>query len=342
MNSIKSLATAALIATAAQPALAAGGPTVEPATQRFLEALERAGGPPIYKLSPTEARNLLSSVQAGNDVPKPAVDIADRTIPGGPTGQVRIRTLRPQGATGLLPVIVYFHGAGWVMGGPDTHDRLIRELAVGSNAAVVFVDYDRSPEAKYPVPLEQDYAALTWVAEHGEELGIDSQRIAIAGDSVGGNMVAVVSQLAKQRGGPEIRYQVLFYPVTDARFDTGSYKQFGEGGYFLTTAAMQYFWDAYLPDAAKRADPTASPLNASVEQLQGLPPALVITAENDVLRDEGEAYGRKLAAAGVPVTQVRFNGTMHDFVMLNPLAATPAARGAIDLANDKLRAAFAR
>ena len=342
MNTIKTIAAAVLFATTSTAALAAGGPTVEPQTQQFLEALEKSGGKPINALSPTDARNLLSSVQSGKGIAKPAVDIADQTIPGGPTGEVRIRTLRPQGATGRLPVIVYFHGAGWVMGGPDTHDRLIRELAVGSNAAVVFVDYDRSPEVKYPVPLEQDYTALKWVADNADQLNIDPQRIAIAGDSVGGNMVAVVSQLAKQRGGPKIAYQVLFYPVTDARFDTGSYKQFGKGGYFLTTDAMKYFWDAYLPDTAKRKDPTASPLNATVEQLQGLPPALVITAENDVLRDEGEAYGRKLAAAGVPVTQVRFNGTMHDFVMLDPLANTPAARGAIELANEKLRRAFAQ
>ena len=214
-----------------------------------------------------------------------------------------------------------------------------REIANGAKAAVVFVDYDRSPEARYPIAIEQAYAATRYVADHAKEFHVDASRLAVAGDSVGGNMAAVVTLLAKERGGPAIDQQVLFYPVTDANFDTGSYNQFANGPW-LTREAMKWFWNAYLPDEAKRKDPTASPLQASLEQLNGLPPALIITDENDVLRDEGEAYGRKLTQAGVKVTSIRYNGTIHDFVLLNAIAETPAVRGAISVANDTLRAAL--
>jgi acetyl esterase len=236
---------------------------------------------------------------------------------------------------------VYFHGGGWVLGDKNTHDRLIREIANGAHVAVIFVDYDRSPEAQYPVPIEQAYAATAYVAKHPAEFGIDANRIAVAGDSVGGNMTAAVTLLAKERGGPKLRYQVLFYPVTDANFDDGSYNEFANGPW-LTKAAMKWFWDAYAPNEADRAKITASPLRASLDDLKGLPPALVITDENDVLRDEGEAYARKLTQAGVPVTSVRYNGTIHDFVMLNALANTPAARGAVSQANAALRGALAK
>jgi acetyl esterase len=217
---------------------------------------------------------------------------------------------------------------------------LIREIANGAHATVVFVDYEPSPEAKYPVAIEEDYAATKYVAENAKAFNVDPSRLAVAGDSVGGNMAAVTTLLAKERGGPKICFQLLFYPVTDANFDNGSYNQFADGPW-LTRAAMKWFWDAYLPDEAKRKEPTASPLQASLEQLKDLPPALVITDENDVLRDEGEAYAHKLADAGVKVTAVRYLGGIHDFVMLNPISATTEARGAIAQANDALRTAFA-
>ena len=204
-------------------------------------------------------------------VKKPTVDIDDTTVPGGPSGQVSVRILRPQGARRPLPVILYLHGAGWVFGNHHTHDRLIRELAVGAQAAVVFPNYSRSPEAKYPTAIQECYAVASWVAEHGQERGLDPSRIAIAGDSVGGNMSAAVTLLAKQRGGPAFRQQVLFYPVTDANFDTESYHQFATG-YYLRRDAMQWSWDQYTTDPAQRAEPTASPLRASLEQLAGLPP----------------------------------------------------------------------
>jgi acetyl esterase len=225
------------------------------------------------------------------------------------------------------------------LGDKATHDRLVRELANGAQAAVVFVDYARAPEAKYPVAIEQAYATLLWMAEYGNLINIDPARIAIAGDSVGGNMAAAVTLLAKERQGPKLAYQVLFYPVTDAGMNTPSYRQFGEGGYWLTGAAMHWFWDAYVP-VEERLRPTVSPLRASVEELRGLPPALIIVDENDVLRDEGEAYARKLQMAEVPVTAMRALGTVHDFVMLNALAETPATRGAIAQATAMLRGAF--
>jgi len=234
---------------------------------------------------------------------------------------------------------MYFHGGGWVLRDRDTHDRLVREIAVGAQAAVVFVDYARAPEARYPVAIDQAYAATRYVADNAAELGIDPLRLAVAGDSVGGNMAAAVTLMAKQRRGPNIAFQVLFYPVTDSGFDTPSYNQFADGPW-LTKRAMEWFWDAYLPDPAARKQPTATPLNASLDQLTGLPEALVIVDENDVLRDEGEAYARKLSDAGVRVTSVRYNGTIHDFVMLNALADTPATRGAIAQAVGALRRAL--
>jgi acetyl esterase len=237
-------------------------------------------------------------------------------------------------------VILYIHGAGWVFGNNHTHDRLIRELAVGTGAAVVFPNYSLSPEARYPVAIEESYRVLTWVAEHGTDNGLDPDRIAVAGDSVGGNMTAALTLLAKQRSGPQIATQVLFYPVTDANFDTDSYKQFAEG-YFLRRDAMQWFWDQYTTDPDQRDEITASPLRATIEQLTGLPKALVITAEADVLRDEGEAYAAKLRAAGVDVTATRYTGIIHDFVMLNALRDTNAAQAAITQAVNFLRAALA-
>jgi acetyl esterase len=277
-------------------------------------------------------------VQSG-DIAKPAVDEEWITVPGGPTGHVRARIVRPAGATGTLPVIVYIHGAGWVFGNAHTHDRLVRELAVGTRAAVVFPEYDLSPEARYPVAVEQIHAVAKWAVEQGATKDLDGTRIAVAGDSVGGNMAAALTLLAKQRGDVPLAAQVLFYPVTDAAFDTGSYHRFAEG-YFLRRDAMQWFWDQYTTDEAQRALITASPLRATAEQLTGLPPALVITAEADVLRDEGEAYANKLREAGVPVTAVRYQGIIHDFVMLNALRETHAAEAAISQAISTLRGAL--
>jgi len=311
---------------------------LEPRTQAFVDSL--AGAAPLYTLSPDAARDVLSGAQKSVSVTLAPVQSKDSVLNVGPKGRTAIRVYRPQNAKGKLPVVIYTHGGGWVLGDRETHDRLVRELTVGANAVVVFVDYDRSPESHYPVAVEESYAVLKYVAEHPDEFGADASRIAIAGDSVGGNMTAVVALLAKERKGPAIKAQLLFYPVTDASMSTGSYKEFAEGPW-LTKKAMEWFWDQYLPDVSKRKDIHVSPINASPEQLKGLPQTLLLVDENDVLRDEGEAYGHKLAAAGVPVRSVRYNGTIHDFMLLNPIANTPPVRGAVDQAADYLREAFA-
>jgi acetyl esterase len=313
-------------------------PILEPTTQKLIDQIGAVGGPPIYELSPADARAVLTAVQQ-SPVKKPSATIEDTTFPVGPTGDTRIRIVRPPDATGPLPVVMWFHGGGWVLGDKDTHDRLVREVASGTGAAVVFVDYERSPEARYPVAIEQAYGATRYVAEHGAELGLDPTRIAVAGDSVGGNMVAAVCLLAKERGGPRIRLQVMYYPVTDASFSEHSYQEFADGPW-LSRPEMAWFWDCYLPDRKARGAITASPLNATLEQLKGLPEALVIVDENDILRDEGEAYARKLSQAGTRVTSSRYNGTIHDFMLLNPLAETPAVRAALRQGVDALRAAL--
>lgn len=300
-------------------------PILDRVNQAVLDKLSADGGAPIYTLTPEQARDSLLRAQSAFS--KPDAIVKDFTVNSGEV-PVRLRTIRPATLQGGSGVIMYFHGAGWVMGDSTTHDRLVRQLAIGAGALLVFVDYERAPEHRYPVAIEEAYAATCYVAGHPEEFGVDVNRVAVAGDSVGGNMAAVVALLAKQRSGPRIAGQLLFYPVTNADFDTGSYQQFADGPW-LTRAAMQWFWDQYLPDHTLRQDPTASPLMASLEQLRGLPRALIITAENDVLRDEGEAYGRKLIEAGVEVVTTRYNGTIHDFVMLNALADATPTRAAI-------------
>ncbi|OSQ32293.1 alpha/beta hydrolase [Thalassospira sp. MCCC 1A03138] len=340
MNTFKTTVASAAIALAATltATTALANPVLENNTQNFINALTASGGAPIYTLSPADARNVLAGAQAG-PIAKRAADVTDTVFPVGPTGETRVRIVRPEGNTDRLPVVVYFHGGGWVLGDKETHDRLIREIAVQANAAVVFVDYERSPEAKYPIAIEQDYAVTKYVADHSEQLNVDPTRLAIAGDSVGGNMTAVVSLLAEQRKGPEIIAQVLFYPVTDANFDNGSYTEFANGPW-LTKAAMEWFWNQYLPEGTDRTDPKVTPIHAPQELLAGQAPALIITDENDVLRDEGEAYARKLSQAGVDVTTVRYNGTIHDFVMLNAVADTPAAKAATAQASQFLKNAF--
>ncbi|MDX3310076.1 alpha/beta hydrolase [Streptomyces sp. NPDC054884] len=311
-------------------------PVLEPQAAAFAEAT--ADPPYLFDLGPAEGRKAVDEVQSG-EIAKPAVDEEWVTVAGGPTGSVRARIVRPAGVAGVLPVVLYIHGAGWVFGNAHTHDRLVRELAVGVGAAVVFPEYDLAPEARYPVAIEQNFAVARWVVEQGASKNLDGTCVAVAGDSVGGNMAAALTLMAKERGGVPLAQQVLFYPVTDAAFDTGSYHQFAEG-YFLRRDAMRWFWDQYTTDEAERAQITASPLRATLEQLTDLPPALVITGEADVLRDEGEAYANKLRAAGVPVTAVRFQGVIHDFVMLNALRPTYAAEAAISLAVGTLRDAL--
>src|SRR5215469_1625084 len=312
---------------------------LDPKTQWFLDFLVSSGRPQVNQVSVAEAREMY--VKGQNLVPlvkKPA-HIEDRTVPAGPGGNVKLRIFRPEGSNGPLPVVMYFHGGGWVLGDADTYDYYMRELTNGTGAAVVFVEYSRSPEARYPVAVEECFAATRWVAAHGSELKLNSSQMAVAGDSAGGNMAAVVCLLAKERGGPEIAAQVLIYPATGHVFDSASFREFATG-YFLTRENSQWFWQQYTGGAAVEHEPTACPLEATLEQLKGLPPALVITGECDVLRDEGEAYANKLRAAGVPVTATRYQGIIHDFVMLNALRETHAAEAAINQAVSVLRTAL--
>lgn len=326
---------AGLLALAVNSAFAAGSPGVETTTQAFLQALEAGGGKPLETLSPKDARAVLTGAQASVNVDVSGIQVERRTI--AVDGQaLEIRVVRPQGAKGELPVFMFFHGGGWVLGDYPTHERLIHDLVLGSGAAAVYVDYTPSPEAKFPTAINQAYAATRWVAENGRQIGVDGKRLAVVGNSVGGNMAAVVALKAKEAGTPELRFQALLWPVTDANFNNGSYNQFAEG-HFLTRNMMQWFWDSYTSDPRQRDDIHASPLRASLEQLKGLPPALVQTAEMDVLRDEGEAYARKLGAAGVPVTAVRYNGMIHDFGLLNVLGQVPGTRSAMDQAAQAIR-----
>jgi acetyl esterase len=313
-------------------------PVLEPTTQAFVDALNAGGGKLLYELSYADARKLLEDAQA-IDVKKLPADVEEKTLPVGPGGQVSVRIYRPKGSKGLLPVVMYIHGGGWILGSKNTHDRLLRDLVNGTHAAFVFVNYTPSPEAQFPVPIEQDYAATKYIAEHGKEFGLDGSRLALCGDSVGGNAVAVLAQLAKERKGPAIAYQVMMYPVTDSSISQKSYEEFADGPW-LTKKAMEWFWDAYAPNPEDRKKTMAAPLLATTEQLKGLPPALLIVDENDILRDEGEAYARKLIQAGVEVTALRVLATHHDYALLNALANTPATRVTVQLVSQKLSAAL--
>jgi len=333
MNRLTLLAS--LLALVTGNTFAAGSPGVEHHTQAFLQALEAGGGKPLETLSPQDARAVLVGAQASVKVDLSGVSVSEKTIQAG--GQsIPLTIVRPEGVKGELPVFMFFHGGGWVLGDYPTHARLIRDLVVNSGAVAVYVGYTPSPEAQYPTAIDQAYAATRWVGEHGKEIQVDSSRLAVAGNSVGGNMAAVVALKAKEAGTPKLSFQLLLWPVTDANLETASYNQFAQG-HFLTKPLMKWFWDNYTTDPKQRAERFASPLQATTEQLKGLPPALVQTAEFDVLRDEGEAYARKLDAAGVTVTAVRYNGMIHDYGLLNPLAHIPAVQAALRQAGAELK-----
>ncbi len=334
MSKLATIFTASLLTIGMSSAFAATQtPTAEHHVQSFLNALNSSGGKPMEQLTPQEARQVLTGAQANAKLPPAEVSNKTITVDGK---NISLTIVKPEGATGTLPVFMFFHGGGWILGDFPTHERLVRDLVVESGAAAVFVNYTPSPEAHYPVAINQAYAATRWVSEHGDEIGVDGSRLAVAGNSVGGNMAAVVSLMAKEKGAPKIRFEALLWPVTNANFDTASYKTYAEG-HFLTRNMMKWFWDAYTKDANQRKDIHASPLLATEAQLQGLPPTLIQTAELDVLRDEGEAYGRKLDAAGVDVTVTRYNGMIHDFGLLNPLSQVPSVRSQVLQAATELK-----
>ncbi|WP_418502066.1 alpha/beta hydrolase [Flagellimonas sp.] len=293
----------------------------------FLKALNTSGGQPLETLSPLAARQVLVNAQKSVEVDYSGINESTAIINQNGL-QVRVHIVKPKGTKKNAPAFVFIHGGGWVLGDYPTHRRLVRDLVVSSGAVALFPDYTPSPEAQYPTAINEIYATLEWVAEHGDRIGVNGKNLALVGNSVGGNMTAAVALMAKDKKGPEIKVQVLLWPVTDANFETESYNLFSEGR-FLTKNMMKWFWDNYLPEVEKRKEIYASPLQASLEQLKGLPPALVQTAENDVLRDEGEAYARKLEMAGVPVTLTRYGGLIHDYGLLNPIANVPAVQTAL-------------
>jgi acetyl esterase len=309
-------------------------PHLSPVVKAFLKPLN-AGGPAVESLSEQDARHVLINLQASVKVDLSGIDESEKTITqDGYT--VKITIVRPKGNKNKLPVFIFTHGGGWVLGDYPTHKRLVRDLVVASGCAAVFVNYTLSPEAHYPQAINEIYAAAKWVSEHGDEINVDGKKMAAAGNSAGGNMTAAFCLMAKDRGGPEIKLQILMWPSTDASFTENSYKEYGRQ-HFLTVPLMKWSWDRYTMDTAQRKEKYASPLQASLEELKDLPPALIQVAENDILRDEGEAYGRKLEQAGVKVLSVRYNGMIHDFGMLNGLAETTQVRGLIELAAAELK-----
>ncbi len=333
---MKLIASALLLASQMSTAFAApteNSPQPTAGVAAFLKALNSGSGKPIEQLSVKDARAVLTGAQKGAELPPAQISQKIITVQGKP---LTLTIVKPEHASSTLPVFMFFHGGGWVLGDFPTHERLVRDMVNASGAAAVFVNYQPSPEAYFPVAITQAYEATKWVAEHGAEIGVDGKRLALVGNSVGGNMVAAVALQAKQFKTPAIRYDVMLWPVTDARFDTASYDQFADG-HFLTKNMMKWFWDNYTVSEKDRNNILASPLRATTEQLKGLPPTLIQTAELDVLRDEGEAFGRKLDAAGVPVTVTRYNGMIHDYGLLNALSQEPTVRTAINQAGEELR-----
>jgi len=303
--------------------------------QAFLEQLAATGAPPLHELSVAEARQVMLALFGTQGDPEPVGAVAERTIPGA-GGEMPARIYMPYG-TGPFPVLVYLHGGGWVIGDLEAYDATCRALTNAAGCLVVAMEYRLAPEHKFPAAPEDCYAATCWVAANAAAIGGDPRRIAIGGDSAGGNLTAVVAQMARDHGGPALAYQLLVYPVTNYGYDTASYRENADG-YLLTRDAMVWFWDHYLRSAADGNNPLASPLRAN--DLRGLPPAMVLTAEFDPLRDEGEAYAMRLQEAGVPVTLKRYAGTIHGFFSLG--AVLDQGKQAMADAAAALRTIFAR
>lgn len=312
---------------------------ISAATRKFLTALNTSGGKPMETLSPGDARKVLEGAQQSVTVDLSGIDVSEKTITASGLS-IKLYIVRPAGKKDVvLPAFMFFHGGGWVLGDFATHQRFVRDLVVYSGTVAVFVEYSRSPEVKYPVAINEAFAATEWVSAHGAEIGVDGKRLAVVGNSAGGNIAAATALMASHKKGPALKFQLLFWPVTNADFETVSYLQYAEER-FLTRNMMKWFWNHYIGNAEQRAEIYAAPLQATADQVKGLPPTLVQTAENDVLRDEGEAYARKLDEAGVPVTLMRVQGMIHDYGLLNPLATLPAVQSALRYAANELRNAL--
>ncbi|WP_445144077.1 alpha/beta hydrolase [Dyella sp. Tek66A03] len=307
---------------------------LDPQIRSFLVQINKDASP-FWTLPQPKPQEILTGLQAQTPVDMSGVTTTVQTITQDGRS-VKVYIMKPDHVQGKPGVLLFIHGGVWIVGNFQNHQRLLRDLVVGSGQVGVFVEYTPLPQAKFPTQLEESYAALKWVSQHAGDFGADGSRIAVAGNSVGGDMTAALTLMAKDRNGPKISYQVLLIPATDASVDTASYHAYGDGR-FLSRDFMKYGWDLYAPDAKTRDNPYVSPLRASTAELKDLPPALVITAENDPLRDEGEAYARKLKAAGVEVNAVRYNGTIHDFVLLNALRHVPSTEAALQQASEGIR-----
>jgi acetyl esterase/lipase len=316
------------------PVDAANDPRIDPPIRRFLAVVNK-DSTPFWRLPGPQVRATLTGLQEKTPVELAGVTIAERVV-SQDRRDIKLYVVKPQHSPDPPPVILFIHGGVWIAGNFENHKRFVRDLVVGSGAAVVFPEYTPIPDAIYPTQIEENYAAAKWVAANGAEIGVDGERMAVAGNSVGGNMAAVVTLMAKDRGGPNFRFQLLFWPATDANFDTESYRAY-ETGRFLPREFMEFGWNIYAPSASTRKEPYAAPLQASIERLRGLPPALIQTAENDVLRDEGEAYGRRLSEAGVAVTTTRYLGQIHDFILLNGIKDVPSTQAALRQAVEELK-----
>jgi len=313
----------------------ASDPNLDHGTKEFLRALNTSGGPALETLSKEDARQVLIGAQASVEVDLSGIEESEKTIDAD-GHEIKLNIVRPEGVKEELPVFMFIHGGGWILGDYPTHQRLVRDLVVRSGAVAVFVNYTPSPEAQYPVAIYEIYAATKWVYQNGSEINVDGNRLAIVGNSVGGNMSAVTALRAKDDDNVNIKAQILLWPVTDATFSQGSYKSYAKDR-FLTTNIMKWMWDQYTTDPKERASIYASPLQASIDQLKGVAPAVIMVAENDILRDEAEAYGQKLDQAGIEVSTVRFNGTIHDFGLLNVLADLPSTQSMLDFAGNQIR-----
>lgn len=309
-------------------------------TKEFLKVLNSPAPPELEKLSPEEARKVLEGAQASVDVDYSGIEESEKTI-NADGFEIKLNIVRPEGVSEKLPVFIFIHGGGWVLGDYPTHKRLVRDLVVNSGYAAVFVNYTRTPEAIFPQQINEIYAATKWVAENGDEINVDGKNLAVVGNSVGGNMTAVTALMAKEKGSPEIKSQILMWLVADSDFERDSWKEFGADR-FLSAPLMKWMWDLYIPNAEDRKNIHASPLQASIEELKGLPPALIQVAENDILRDEGEAYGRKLDEAGVEASTVRYDGMIHDFGLLNALANEAGTKALIVHAAAELKRRLGR
>ena len=316
------------------PANVADDPNLDPAVREFLIPLNKDPSP-FWELPQPKPQEIITELQNKTPADISGVTTTERSLTvDGRT--IKLFIVKPDHVEGHPGVILFIHGAVWIAGNFENHKRLVRDLVVESGQPAVFPEITNLPVGKYPVPLDEAYATLEWITAHASEFGADPQRIAVAGNSVGGNMTAALNLMTKDRKGPKISYQVLLWPATNAGVDTCSYEQYANGR-FLSRAFMKYGWDRYAPTEKERDNPYVSPLRASLAELQGLPPTIVITEENDVLRDEGEAYAHRLQVAGVPTVFVRYNGTIHDFGLLNALANLPATKAMIRQVADGIR-----